>query len=401
MNGLNGAGVYNPYAELMKGFNSIDAATLMDKPLPNSCFLVDGLVPEGVNMISGAPKVGKSWLMLDLALSIASGEPFLGQNTAKCGVLYLCLEDTLKRIQDRLMKLTDEAPANLRFAVTAGTLGGGFEEELKNYLYSNPDTKLVIIDTLQRIRSPKSNSSGGIYANDYEDISALKEIAASRNVSILLVHHLRKQKDSDVFNQVSGSSGITGAVDTSFVLMKDKRESEMGILVATGRDIEMQQIVLRFENLRWVFVERNDGAEMMREKAPPFLNDLVKFMRDKTEWTGTATELIQATGDPIMSPVAVKNAIVEYYNDILKPAGIEFETHRKNSARLITLRKSDASDAGDDQNGMHPDKAVTPVTIVTDDPADSRGSGLTSTGFVCTNPLVREIPETPGGDAHD
>ena len=176
MNGLNGTGVYNPYAELMKGFNSIDAATLMDKPLPNSCFLVDGLVPEGVNMISGAPKVGKSWLMLDLALSIASGEPFLGQNTAKCGVLYLCLEDTLKRIQDRLMKLTDEAPANLRFAVTAGTLGGGFEEELKNYLYSNPDTKLVIIDTLQRIRSSKSNGSGGIYASDYEDISALKDI---------------------------------------------------------------------------------------------------------------------------------------------------------------------------------------------------------------------------------
>ena len=101
-----------------------------------------------------------------------------------------------------------------------------------------------------------------------------------------------------------------------------------------------------------------------------------------------------------MSPVAVKNAIVEYYNDILKPAGIEFETHRKNSARLITLRKSDASDAGDDQNGMHPDKAVTPVTAVTDDPTDSRGSGLTSTGFVCTNPLVREIPETPGGDAN-
>ena len=100
MNRLNLEGVYNPYAELMKCFNSIDAATLMDKPLPSSCFLVEGLVPEGVNMISGAPKVGKSWLMLDLALSIASGEPFLGQNTAKCGVLYLCLEDTLKHIKN-------------------------------------------------------------------------------------------------------------------------------------------------------------------------------------------------------------------------------------------------------------------------------------------------------------
>lgn len=105
-----------------------------------------------------------------------------------------------------------------------------------------------------------------------------------------------------------------------------------------------------------------------------------------------------------MSPVAVKNAIVEYYNDILKPAGIEFETHRKNSARLITLRKSDASDAGDDLKGVYPDQAVTPVTAVTDvcesDLTATRGSGLTSTGFVCTNPLVREIPETPGGDAN-
>ena len=352
MNGLNGAGVYNPYAELMKGFNSIDAATLMDKPLPNSCFLVDGLVPEGVNMISDAPKVGKSWLMLDLALSIASGEPFLGQNTAKCGVLYLCLEDTLKRIQDRLMKLTDEAPANLRFAVTAGTLGGGFEEELKNYLHSNPDTKLVIIDTLQRIRSPKSNGSGGIYANDYEDISALKEIAASRNVSILLVHHLRKQKDSDVFNQVSGSSGITGAVDTSYVLQKESRESKTATLIATGRDIEMQKITLKFENLRWVFVERKDGEQIVKEKAPLFLTQLVDFMRDRTEWTGTATELLENLNDPITPATMVKNQIVKYYCDILEPVGIVFDSKKTKTARLLTFRKGDGVTEGDGENDM-------------------------------------------------
>ena len=141
---------------------------------------------------------------------------------------------------------------------------------------------------------------------------------------------------------------------------------------------------------------------MMRERVPKFLFQLVDFMRERDEWTGTATELIEATGDRIMAPVAVKNAIVEYYNDILKPAGIEFETHRKNNARLITLRKSDASDDGDDQNGVHPDKAVTPVTAVTDlcecDPTATRGSGLTSTGFVYTNPLVGVEPQAPGGD---
>ena len=398
MSGLNGMDEYDPRRVWFQGFDSIDAETLMNKPLPGSKFLVDGLIPQGVHLISGAPKIGKSWLMLDLALKLAAGEPFCGMETTKCGVLYLSLEDTLKRIQDRLMKLTDEAPSNLRFAVTAGTIGNGLDTEISNYLRTYPDTKLIIVDTLQKIRSQKNANSCGVYAGDYDDISELKKISAASDVSFLLVHHLRKQKDSDVFNQVSGSSGITGAVDTSFVLQREKRESDMGILVATGRDIEMQQIVLRFENLRWVFVERNDGAEIMREKAPPFLTQLVKFMQDKTEWTGTATELIAATHDPVMSPTAVKNARVEYYHDILKPAGIEFETKKTNKARLITLRKSDAGDAGDDRNGVYPDQAVTPVTTVTEDPTDFRGSGLTSTGFVYTNPLVGVEPQTPEGD---
>ena len=352
MNGLNLEGVYNPFTEFTKGFNSIDAATLMDKPLPNSCFLVEGLVPEGVNMISGAPKVGKSWLMLDLALRTAAGEPFLGQNTVKCGVLYLCLEDTLKRIQDRMMKLTDEAPPNLRFAVTAGTLGGSFEEELKNYLYAYPDTKLVIIDTLQKIRSQKSNNSGGIYASDYEDISALKQISAARSVSILLVHHLRKQKDSDVFNQVSGSSGITGAVDTSYVLQKESRESNTATLIATGRDIEMQKITLKFENLHWVFVERKDGEQIVRETAPLFITQLVDFMRDRTEWTGTATELLENLNDPITPATMVKNQIVKYYCDILEPAGIRYESKKTKTARLLTFRKGDGVTEGDGENDM-------------------------------------------------
>ena len=353
MNVLNGAGMYNPYAELMKGFNSIDAATLMDKPLPNSCFLVEGLVPEGVNMISGAPKVGKSWLMLDLALSIASGEPFLGQNTAKkCGVLYLCLEDTLKRIQDRLMKLTDEAPANLRFAVTAGTLGGGFEEELKNYLHSNPDTKLIIVDTLQKIRSRKNANACGVYAGDYDDITELKKISAASDVSFLLVHHLRKQKDSDVLNQVSGSSGITGAVDTSYVLQKESRESKTATLIATGRDIEMQKITLKFENLRWVFVERKDGEQIVRETAPLFITQLVDFMRDRTEWTGTATELLENLNNPITPATMVKNQIVKYYCDILEPAGIVFDSRKTKTARLLTFRKGDEVTEGDGENDM-------------------------------------------------
>ena len=130
----------NPYAAWAQGFSTIDADTLMDKPLPKSSFLVDGLIPQGVNILCGASKIGKSWLMLDLALKLAAGEPFCGMETTKCGVLYLCLEDTYQRIQDRLMKLTDEVPPNLRFAVTAGTIGNGLDTEISNYLRADQGT---------------------------------------------------------------------------------------------------------------------------------------------------------------------------------------------------------------------------------------------------------------------
>ena len=344
------AGVYDPYTEFISGINSIDAASLMDKPIPNKLFIVEGLVPEGVNMISGAPKVGKSWLVLDLALKVATGEPLWGMETIKCDVLYLSLEDTLKRIQNRLMKLTDEAPPNLRFAVTSGKLGGDFEEELKNYLYSFPETKLIIIDTFQKIRSP--NSAGSIYAGDYEDISKLKKISAAESVSILVVHHLRKQKDKDIFNQVSGSSGITGAVDTSYVLTKDTRESKKANLVATGRDIEMQTITLKFENYRWVFTERKDNEAVIREKAPPFLIQLIDFMRDKAEWSGTATELLGNLNDPITPATMVKNQIVKFYYDILEPEGILFESKKTKTARKLIFRKVDAVTGGDGKNDI-------------------------------------------------
>ena len=344
LNGLSRA----PWGQ---GFDSVDADTLMNSPLPQSQFLVEGLIPQGVHIMCGSSKIGKRWLMLELALKLAIGEPFWGMETAKCGVLYLSLEDTLKRIQDRLMKLTDEAPPELRFAVTATTIGNGLEKDIAYFMSSYPETKLIIIDTFQRIRSPK-NAGGSVYANDYDDITALKKISADLGVSIILVQHLRKQKDADPFNQVSGSSGIVGAADSTFILQKGSRESNAALLSAVGRDIEMQQLYLEFSSLRWNLVERKDSAAIIREKAPQFLFKLIDFMRERDEWSGTATELLCALGDTITPPVIVKNAIVEFYYDVLKPAGIDFESKKTNKARLLTFRKSDAVTGGDGKYGI-------------------------------------------------
>ena len=340
MNGLN-------MCNRVQGFDTIDADTLMNKPLPKSRFIVEGLVPQGVNILGGASKIGKSWLMLDLALTIAKGEPFWGMETMQCDVLYLCLEDSYQRIQDRLMKLTDEAPTNLRFSVTAGTLGNGLEQEISDFLHSYPQTKLIIIDTLQKIRAPKTGNAGGVYASDYEDMSALKKVSAERGVTIMLVHHLRKQKDSDVFNQISGSTGIIGSADTAYVMMRDARGSNTAKLIATGRDIDYQQFRINFENLHWVIVERKDGDELRKERIPQFLFQLVDFMRDREEWSGTTTELLDALGDEETSPVSAAKSIVHYYYEILYPAGIDFKATRTSKARVLNFKKRDGCDGSD------------------------------------------------------
>ena len=112
---------------------TVDAETLLSTPMSKTMFIVDGLISQGVNVISGASKIGKSWLMLWLGLHVAQGNSIWGLPTLQCDVLYLSLEDTQRRIKDRLYNLTDSAPDNLYFAVTSGLIGGGLEEQITDF----------------------------------------------------------------------------------------------------------------------------------------------------------------------------------------------------------------------------------------------------------------------------
>ena len=213
---------------------TVDAETLLSTPMSKTMFIVDGLISQGVNVISGASKIGKSWLMLWLGLQVAQGNSVWGLPTLQCDVLYLSLEDTQRRIKDRLYNLTDSAPDNLYFAVTSGLIGGGLEEQITDFLTEHPATKMVIIDTLQKVRDSKgSTGKAGMYGNDYDDISSIKRIADGFNIAILLVHHLRKLQDSDdPFNDVSGSTGIIGAADTNFILRRKRSGSPTVVAAA-------------------------------------------------------------------------------------------------------------------------------------------------------------------------
>lgn len=167
----------------------IDGETLMDARLAPTRFCVDTLLPQGLSILAGAPKLGKSWLVLDLCVKVAKGEAFLGQKTHKGTTLYLCLEDSLRRIQERLCNITDDVPGNVFFATQAGTMAEGLEEQIRDFAGAHPDLNLVVIDTFQLIRRTDTEGS---YANDYEEVRAVKRLADSLGIAILLVHHLRK-----------------------------------------------------------------------------------------------------------------------------------------------------------------------------------------------------------------
>ena len=334
---------------------TIDADTLLSTPMKKTLFVVDGLIPQGLSVLSGSSKIGKSWLMLWLGIQVARGQPVWVFETHKSDVLYMCLEDTCARIQNRLYKITDEAPSELRIATTSFQIGNGLEQQIEQYLADFPQTKLVIIDTFQKVRDSKSTGGkSGMYAGDYDDVSALKNISDKHGIAVVIVHHVRKLKDAtDPFNEVSGSTGITGAADTNFVL-KRSRANETGTLLATGRDIEYQELTLKLDNHShlWELIERKDMEDIHREEIPKFVFRLVDFISEVKEWQGTATELVTRMNETEVSPNVATKILARFSSEVFQPQGIEYRTKRTGTSRLIRLKKYDSNDGNDNESAI-------------------------------------------------
>jgi len=324
---------------------TIDAETLLATPLRPVHFLVDRLLPPGLHLLAGAPKIGKSWLMMQLCLKVATGIPLFEFQTLQSDVLYLCLEDTLHRIQSRLFRVTDTAPENLHFSIMADSLDNGLTEQIGGFLARHPQTRLIIIDTLQRVRG--IHADGNAYANDYKDISLLKGLADQHHIAIILVHHLRKMGDSDPFQRVSGTTGLTGAVDTTFVLEKAPDGARLHV---RGRDVEHMELGLRFRDCQWEMVSLDTAQEIQARETPRFLFLLVEFMAGRMEWRGTATELLaQMEVTDVPANLATK-WINQYSGTFLAEHRISYTTARTNTARLIKLKRSDDGDGHDDDS---------------------------------------------------
>ncbi len=337
----------------MQKLQTIDADALLYEPLEKPQFVVDGLIPTGLILFCGAQKIGKSWLMLKLCLCVSQGLPLWEMPTAQGDVLYLCLEDTFSRIQDRLFQVTDEASGRLHFAVASCKLTDGLTVQLEDYLKDYPDSKMIVIDTLQKVRTASKDNA---YASDYGDISLLKDFADRHSLAVIVVHHIRKQKDSDVFNMVSGTTGLTGSADSTFVLERENRALDAARLYVTGRDTPYQEFVLRFHDCTWELVERKTQEQLAKEAIPNVLFRVVDFMQDKERWSGTATELIAAMRETETVPTVITKWLNEYRIPFLSENGIGYQYSRRKEGRQIALTRQagDSDDSNDSDVGMPP-----------------------------------------------
>ena len=246
---------------------AITAEELLSTPLPPVKWIIPGLLPAGLALFAGPSKAGKSWLTLWLCLQVAQGKSVWGREVEPRTVLSLSLEDTLNRLQDRLFRLvgSEDTPERLILQTECPGIGQGLEEQITSFLYNHSDTGLVVIDTLQKVRS--CDQSGSMYASDYKDVSALKSLADKYGICILLIHHLRKQAASDPFDQISGSNGLMGAADTTWVMQR-KRTSKNADIILTGRDLDRRTLYLHEENCIWL-LDEEETAEEQRLKAVP------------------------------------------------------------------------------------------------------------------------------------
>lgn len=311
-----------------KKLNFISSVEIMNTPMKKQRFIVDGMIYPGIHILSGDPKIGKSWMMMDMCLAVAKGEDFLGRKTERGQVVYMALEDTFISLQSRMYELTDEPSENLSFALIANSIGNGLEDNLQECKKIFPDLKMVVIDTLQKIR----NNIDTKYGADYRELSVLKSIADTLGIAIVLVYHNRKAHDSNPNNLISGTNGIAGCADGLLVFTRNGENAKLHI---SGRGAPSPELNLKRENAKWILLD--DAPDSKPDIFSFMIHD---FMSEKDSVSGTASEICSMLKEKFPQQEFNCNWLYRdllQHDDEIRALGIDYGKTKSNGVRKIFI----------------------------------------------------------------
>ena len=317
---------------------TVSMEELYDTAYPPKMPIVDGLIYIGTYLFVGAPKVGKSFFMAQLGYHVSMGLPLWGYPVQKGTVLYLALEDDYARLQKRLSRMFGmESTSNFHFATQSKNLNEGLEEQLSQFMKEHKDTRLIIIDTLQKVRELGGDNFS--YASDYEIVTRLKKFSDLHGICLLVVHHTRKMESSDSFDMISGTNGLLGASDGAFIMQKEKRTENKAVLEVAGRDQQDQRLQLNFNREQCVWELVKAETELWKEPADPLQEAIAKLIsKEHPEWKGTASELLLLLPNVEIAPNILTRKLNISAENLLLEYGIEYESTREHDGRMITLK---------------------------------------------------------------
>jgi hypothetical protein len=356
-----------------KTVSIVSATDLLGREFPEPHAAVPGVLYEGVSILAGKPKLGKSWIGIDLANAVASGGLALGQIQVERGeVLFLALEDGWRRLQDRLRTtlIGEDTPPGLFFAVEWPRLDDGGLKGIENWMKKHPDTRLIVIDTLKRVR-PQQNVRARLYDSDYDSVAPLGDLARKYHVSILIIYHTRKSESDDPIDLVSGTLGLTGAVDGVLVL-KRSRGSCDATLHITGRDFGDKEIALSWNADLTCWRMLGDAAEY---RLSDERRSMIEFLKQQSDR---------------LTPKAVSDLLGREYNAVKKllwTMGRDRQLEVDDKGRYSVLGNSGNrgncsvnADGLGNRNGNSTSAPVAGVTLndkptVTEQTAEFQGNG--------------------------
>ena len=317
---------------------TVSMTELYDTLYPPRTPVVDGFLYGGTYLFVGAPKVGKSFFMGQLAYHIAMGIPLWDYPVRKGTVLYLALEDDYARLQRRLSQMFGiESADNLYFATQAKTLKEGLDGELEEFVKQHTDARLIIIDTLQKVREVGGETFS--YSNDYEIVTNLKAFSDKYGICLLVVHHTRKMESGDSFDMISGTNGLLGAADGAFIMQKKKRTDNTAVLDIVGRDQPDQELTIEFDRERCIWKFKKAETELWKQPPNPLLEAINEFLAEgRPEWEGTATELLKQLPDMQLSANVLSRRLNVVNSQLLNDYGIFYDNKRGHERRIILKR---------------------------------------------------------------